>query len=57
MSNSGLKRLGGVVSLSEVCECSGCGVLGQSRFVGVVLNLDFVCQNADWQRELKGSDL
>ena len=45
------------MSLSKVCNCSGCGVLGNSRFVGVVLNSDFVCENADGCRELKGSNL
>ena len=48
MSHSGLKRLGGVVSLSEVCDC---WVLGKSSFIGEVFNLDFVCERVDGCRE------
>ena len=53
MLDSDLKRLGGVVSLSGVCECFGCGVLGESSFVGEVLNLDFVCDSVNSDEGVK----
>ena len=51
MSHSGVKHLGGVVSLSEVWNCWGCEVLGKSSFIGEVFNLDFVCERVDGCRE------
>ena len=40
-----------------MCKSLVCGVLGDSRVLGVILKVKFGCEGADGRSEFEGSDL